>query len=75
MYVNVSRSKLLINSRRNNQLRKQTKRQAQPVNSCNHCGGAFRSGGEMLTCIMCGRESGHVCQNCSHVPASSVPVE
>jgi len=66
MYVNVSRSKFLINSR-SNQLRRHTKRPAVSA-SCNHCGGVIRPSGEMQTCIMCGRELGHVCANCSHAP-------
>jgi len=65
MFVNVSRSKLLINSRRN-LLRKNTKPSASPSMSCKHCGGAIRPSGEMQTCIMCGREKGHLCSNCSH---------
>mgnify|MGYP001205738911 CR=1 FL=1 len=36
------------------------------VASCNHCGGAFRNSGDMTACIMCSRESGHICGNCSH---------
>ncbi len=73
MYVNISRSKLLINNRRNN-LRKPVKSPSNPASSCNHCGGAIRPSGEIQTCIMCGREQGHACANCSHVPAS-VPAE
>jgi len=69
MHVNISRSKLLINSRRN-QLRRHTKSRAVSAASCNHCGGAIRPSGEMETCIMCGRELGHVCSNCSHAPAN-----
>lgn len=72
MYVNVSRSKLLINNRRNNHLRKHTKSHANSATCCNHCGGAIRPSGEMQTCIMCGRELGHVCSNCSHAPAHEI---
>lgn len=66
MHVNVSRSKLLINNKRNPLIRR-TKNHV-PVAACNHCGGAIRPSGEMQTCIMCGRELGHVCSNCSHAP-------
>jgi hypothetical protein len=68
MHVNVSRSKLLINNKRNPLIRR-TKSPAVAVACCNHCGGAIKPSGEMQTCIMCGREVGHVCSNCSHAPA------
>jgi len=71
MHVNISRSKLLINSRRN-KLRRPTKGRAVSPVCCNHCGGAIRPSGEMDTCIMCGRELGHVCSNCSHAPANEI---
>lgn len=67
MYVNIARSKLLINSTRI----PRKKRKPAPVESCNHCGGAFRNNGDMANCIMCSREIGHVCGNCSHVSAAA----
>ena len=67
MFVNISRNKLLINNRRTH-LRKHTKNQPNSVTSCNHCGGIIKPNGEIETCIMCGREAGHVCSNCSHAP-------
>ena len=65
MFVNISRNKLLINSRRS-YIRNHTKSQPSSITCCNHCGGAIKPSGEMQTCIMCGREIGHVCSNCSH---------
>lgn len=31
---------------------------------CNHCGGALTMDGDMLKCLMCGREAGHHCELC-----------
>ncbi len=70
MYVNVSRSKLLINNQR--PLKKAKKSRESSVR-CNHCGGPIRANGEIETCIMCSREAGHVCSNCSNVLAQEVP--
>ena len=64
MYVNISRSKLLINNRR------PLKKKKKPVEAsmrCNHCGGPIRPNGEILTCLMCSREQNHTCSNCGHV--------
>lgn len=68
MYVNISRSKLLINNRRHH-VRKPKKSQASSAVNCNHCGGAIRPNGELETCIMCAREASHLCDNCSNVRA------
>ena len=68
MLVNISRSKLLINKSRNPRLiRKRGK-----VAGCNHCGGAFRNSGDITACIMCSRESGHICDNCAHATVETV---
>ncbi len=32
---------------------------------CNHCGGAFKNGQDVVVCIMCNREFGHKCSNCT----------
>ena len=71
MYVNISRNKLLINNRRHH-LRKPKKGTASTVIYCNHCGGALRPNGEIQTCIMCARELGHICANCSNVHTNDV---
>ena len=31
---------------------------------CYHCNGAFRGSEDFETCLMCGREKGHICDNC-----------
>jgi phage terminase large subunit GpA-like protein len=68
MYVNISRSKLLINNQRHTP-RKQKKSAKSTAVYCNHCGGAIRPDGEIQSCIMCTRELGHLCANCSNVSA------
>ena len=69
MYVNVSRSKLLINNP--NTVRK-AKRTTESSTRCNHCGGPVRANGEIQTCLMCSREASHSCSNCSHVRPEEV---
>ncbi len=66
MLVNISRSKSLINSLT---IPRKIRNERQVVR-CNHCGGAFRNDGDMATCIMCSRETGHTCTNCSHINAA-----
>lgn len=68
MLVNISRNKQLINSKR---LRKSP----EPVNTrvrCNHCGGWIRMDGELNACMMCSRQEGHTCENCSNIPEESL---
>ncbi len=69
MYVNVSRSKLLINNRRPP---KKKKKAAEPSVRCNHCGGPIRPDGEFFNCLMCSREQSHVCSTCAHVRSNEV---
>lgn len=71
MYVNISRNKLLINNQRRTPI-KQKKSAKSTAVYCNHCGGAIRPDGEIQTCIMCTRESGHLCANCSNVNAEQL---
>ena len=33
-------------------------------NCCKHCGGAFKIYQDETTCVMCGRDSKHFCDNC-----------
>ena len=68
MFVNISRSKVLINKPRNPRLN----RKVGKVANCNHCGGAFRNSGDMTACIMCSRELGHICGNCTHATTETV---
>jgi hypothetical protein len=39
-----------------------------PKENCYHCSGAFKGSEELESCLMCGREKGHICNNCLHVP-------
>ncbi len=61
MYVNISRSKHLINNRRYVKKGQNTRK---PNPKCNHCGGLIRENGEIEVCLMCGREINHTCSNC-----------
>lgn len=72
MYVNISRSKQLINNRRYN--RKKTKT-TQSAPKCNHCGGLVRENGEIEICIMCGREISHSCPQCQFKRPAEVKPE
>lgn len=36
---------------------------------CRHCGGALIDKVEEVNCIMCGRPSTHICENCQYVDA------
>ncbi len=72
MYVNISRSKHLINNRRYG---KKAPTTAQPSPKCNHCGGLVRENGEIEICLMCGREKNHNCSNCQFKHASEVKQE
>lgn len=67
MFVNISRSKLLIN----NPMRR-ARRPAQVAQNCNHCGGLLKLNGDTMTCIMCSREIDHICSTCSHVTSDSL---
>jgi hypothetical protein len=66
MYINVSRSQSLINKKRlvksSHSLTK-----SEPSPRCNHCGGLVRPSGEISSCIMCSRMSGHQCDNCAYL--------
>ena len=39
-----------------------------PEENCYHCSGAFKGSEELESCLMCGREKGHICANCLHIP-------
>ncbi len=66
--MNISYSQLLVNKRR---VKRRIKKKARVDSRCNHCSGAFRGPEEIETCLMCGREKGHVCATCLHIPAEN----
>ena len=59
-----SQSQYLINKKR---IKRRIKKKKEVKERCNHCSGAFKGSDELETCIMCGREKGHICGNCMHV--------
>lgn len=42
---------------------------------CNHCGGNLTMNGDILSCLMCGREADHLCANCLIKPAQNAGKE
>ncbi|MEK9628424.1 MAG: hypothetical protein VW455_05340 [Nitrospinota bacterium] len=63
--MNISQTQFLINKRR---IKRRIKKKKQAEERCYHCGGAFKGSEEHESCIMCGREKGHICDTCMHVP-------
>jgi len=64
--MNISYSQLLVNKRR---VKRRIQKKAVTKGSrCYHCSGAFKGSEEIETCLMCGREKGHLCANCSFAP-------
>lgn len=63
--MNISYSQLLVSKRR---VKRRMKKKVAAESRCFHCSGAFRGSEEMETCLMCGREKGHVCANCLAAP-------
>lgn len=63
--MNISYSQLLVNKRR---IKRRIKKKASNETRCYHCSGAFRGSEDIETCLMCGREKGHVCANCLFSP-------
>ena len=66
--MKISYSQLLVNKRR---VKRRIKKKVNTESRCHHCSGAFRGHEEIETCLMCGREKGHVCTNCLYTPAES----
>lgn len=56
---------IIISKRR---VKRRMKKKKAPEESCYHCGGAFKGSEEFESCLMCGREKGHICDNCMHIP-------
>ncbi len=42
---------------------------------CNHCGGNLTMNGDILSCLMCGREADHLCDNCLIKPGQNAGKE
>ena len=63
--MDISHSQRLINTRR---VKRRIKKKAAADTRCFHCGGAFRGSDEIESCLMCGREKGHTCSSCLHIP-------
>jgi hypothetical protein len=70
--MNIAYNHLLVNKRR---VKRRIKKKAATGIRCHHCSGAFRSSEEAETCLMCGREKGHVCSSCLHAPEETVNPE
>ena len=56
---------MMINKRR---VKRRMKKKKAPEESCYHCSGAFKGSLELESCLMCGREKGHICDNCMYAP-------
>jgi hypothetical protein len=57
--------KMIINKRR---VKRRIKKKKAAEENCYHCSGAFKGSVEFESCLMCGREKGHICDNCMHAP-------
>tara|TARA_B100000686_G_C16552729_1_gene843485 strand:+ start:528 stop:746 length:219 start_codon:yes stop_codon:yes gene_type:complete len=62
--MKISKTQFLINKKR---VKRRIKRKKESEDRCNHCSGAFKGSDELESCLMCGREKGHICNNCVHV--------
>ena len=63
--MKMSKNQFFINKKR---VKRRIKRKKESEERCNHCSGAFKGSDELECCLMCGREKGHICSNCLHVP-------
>ena len=61
-----SQSQYLINKKR---VKRRIKKKNEVKERCNHCSGAFKGSEELESCLMCGREKGHICSNCMYLVA------
>ena len=67
--MKISYTQIIVNNRR---LKRRIKKNLRAERRCYHCNGAFRGSDEIETCLMCGREKGHLCSNCMHPPENSL---
>ncbi len=70
--MNSTYRQLLVNKRR---VKRRIKKKAEIADRCYHYSGAFRGSEDIKTYLMCGREKGHLCSNCMHVPEESLDQE
>ena len=63
--MKISKSHFILNKKR---VKRRIKRKKETEERCNHCSGAFKGSDELESCLMCGREKGHICKNCIHIP-------
>ena len=70
--MKTSYTQLIVNKRR---VKRRIKKKATAESRCYHCSGAFRGSDEAETCLMCGREKGHLCSNCMYAPENSLTEE
>ena len=63
--MKISKSHFILNKKR---VKRRIKRKKETEERCNHCSGAFKGSDELESCLMCGREKGHICKNCLHIP-------
>ena len=63
--MKISKTQFLISKKR---VKRRIKRKKESEDRCNHCSGAFKGSDELECCLMCGRQKGHICKNCLHVP-------
>jgi rRNA maturation endonuclease Nob1 len=66
--MSISNNQLLVNKRR---IKRRIKKKVDAESRCHHCNGAFKGDEEIETCLMCGREKGHICNNCMYIPGES----
>ena len=67
--MNISKKQILINKKR---VKRRIKRKKESKERCNHCSGAFKGSDELESCLMCGREKGHICIHCLHIPEERI---
>ena len=60
---------MIIKKRR---IKRRIKKKNAAEESCYHCSGAFKGSEELENCLMCGREKGHICNNCMHSPEDKI---
>ncbi len=70
--MNISFSQLLVNKKR---IKRRLKKKSTTGMRCYHCSGALRGSEDIESCLMCGREKGHICNNCMYAPEENQNLE